>query len=163
MKKLIAVLLFLGATAAHAQDETVAVSSPAVTTPTAAPAATPPAAQVQPEAPVNVPQLWIDTPYFKGNIPFTQVEVVSLFDLIHKEPLVGAETPIMAIARIQFTGGAVTSISGKGSPIFGAHLTIPNPAPSFVFLNDLKIGGFGGRNFNEGWWMAGLKIGKQIW
>lgn len=146
-----------------ATDETIAPSSATAPVPTAAPAATPPAAQVKQEATVNVPKLWIDTPFFKGYVPGVQVSVISLFDFINKRPLVGAETPIFALSRVQFTGGAVTSIAGEGSPFIGGHLLIPNPAPSIVFLNDLELGGWGGRDFNEGRYMAGLKIGKQIW
>jgi hypothetical protein len=149
----------------YAADETVAVSSAAapVPVPEAAPAATPPAAQIKAEAPVNGPKLWVDTPYFKGYVPGVQVSVISLFDFVNKRPLVGVETSVFAIKRVQVTAGGVTSIQGKGSPYIGGHLLIPNPTPSFVFLNDLELGGWGGRDFNEGRYMAGLKIGKQIW
>jgi len=148
---------------ASVADETVTPSSTTLAIPAAAPAATPPAAQIKAEAPVNTPKLWIDTPYFKGYIPGIQVSVISLFDFINNQPLVGVETPVFAIKRIQMTGGGVTSISGHGSPFVGGHLLIPNPTPSLVFLNDLELGGFGGRDFNAGRYLAGVKIGKQIW
>lgn len=150
-------------------DETFPVYSGTVSVPAAAqipdsaPAAAPPAAQIKAEAAVNAPALWVDTPYFKGYIPGVQVSVISLFDFINKRPLVGAETIVASIKRVVITSGAVTSIQGKGSPFVGGHLLIPNPTPSFVFLNDLELGGWGGRDFNEGRYMAGLKIGKQIW
>jgi hypothetical protein len=154
--------LCLLSSALHA-DETPVVSTETLAVPTAAPAATPPAAQIKAEAPVNTPKLWIDTPYFKGYVPLNQVSVISLFDLINKRPLVGAETVVFSIKRVVITAGGVTSIQGKGSPYLGGHLLIPNPTPSLVFLNDLELGGFGGRDFQEGHWMAGIKIGKQIW
>ena len=148
---------------AYATDETSESSGASTPVPEPAPAATPPAAQAKAEAPVNNPKLWIDTPYFKGYIPGVQVSVISLFDFVNSRPLVGAETPLFAVKRVQFTAGGVTSIDGIGSPYIGGHLLIPNPTPSLVFLNDLELGGFGGRDFHEGKYMAGVKIGKQIW
>jgi hypothetical protein len=140
-------------------DATVPASSGTITASSGTAVVVPVAAAT----PVNAPMIWLDTPFFKGYVPGVQVSVISLFDFINKQPLVGAETTVFSISRIVITAGGVTSISGKGSPYIGGYLTIPNPTPALVFLNDLELGGFGGRDFNANRYIAGLKIGKQIW
>lgn len=95
-------------------------------------------------------------------LPFSDVSATYLFDGVAKQSLVGAETPLIQWHKVQITGGAVTSIDGEGSPFLGANLLIDNPASNYIPLSGIKLGAFGGRNFANNEWMAGIKAGISI-
>ena len=95
-------------------------------------------------------------------VPFSSVDAVYQYDAVGKTSLVGAETPILSVWKLRFTGGAVTSIDGEGTPFIGANLAISNPAENYVPLVDVKPGLFVGRNFRTNEWIAGLKASINI-
>lgn len=95
-------------------------------------------------------------------VPFSEVNVVYLYDIVGQRNMVGGETPLIQAWKLQGTVGAITSLDGMGSPFLGAHLALPNPLPNFVFLSTLKPGLFGGRDFNAGTWIGGLKVAASI-
>ncbi len=95
-------------------------------------------------------------------VPFADLSAVYLFDGVAKQSLVGAETPLLEWKKVQFTGGAVTSVEGEGTPFVGIHVVIENPARNFVPLHDIKPGIFGGRNFNTNEWMVGFKASVSV-
>lgn len=95
-------------------------------------------------------------------LPFADVSATYLFDGVAKQSLVGAETPLVQWHKLQLTGGAVSSVQGEGTPFVGINLIIDNPARNFVPLTGLNLGIFGGRNFNQNEWMAGVKAAVSI-
>lgn len=95
-------------------------------------------------------------------VPFSDVSATYLFDGVAKQSLVGAETPLIEWHNLQMTGGAVTSIEGEGSPFIGINLSLTNPADRWVNLGNIHPGIFGGRNFNNNEWMAGVKATVSI-
>lgn len=95
-------------------------------------------------------------------VPFTEIKVTSLYDFVGQSGLVGAETPIFGVWKLQFTAGAITSLDGEGSPFVGANLELQNPLSNFVPITDLKPGVFGGRDFNKNSWIYGIKVAKSI-
>lgn len=96
------------------------------------------------------------------HLPFQNVNATYLYDLIGRQSLVGAETPLATIWKIDVTAGAVTSISGEGTPFVGFNLDIPNPAPQYTALAAIHPGVFGGRDFRTNDWMGGLKASINI-
>jgi|SRR6185436_10094153 len=95
-------------------------------------------------------------------LPFADVNAVYLFDGVAKQSLVGGETPLIQWHKLQFTGGAITSLDGSGSPFVGVNLVVDNPIPNYIALSGLNLGIFGGRNFNENEYMAGVKASVNI-
>lgn len=100
---------------------------------------------------------------FALHVPFTTVSASSLWDFKAKRGLLGAETPLASYKRISMTGGAVTSLDGKGSPYVGIHVDLVNPAENFVSLAALHPGIFGGRDFHSGSYMVGLTLSSPLW
>ena len=95
-------------------------------------------------------------------LPFSDISATYLFDGRAKKSLVGAETPLISWHKVEITGGAVTSIDGEGTSFLGANLALKNPIENFSSLAGIKPGVFGGYNFNEDEWMAGVKASMSI-
>lgn len=96
------------------------------------------------------------------NVPFNEVDVTYLFDVISKRNLVGGETPIATIWKLQGTLGAVTSVDGQGAPYIGGKLVLPNLPPNLGFLSTVQPGLFGGYDWNRGSAIAGFKADIPI-
>ena len=95
-------------------------------------------------------------------VPFSDVSAVYLWDFVGQRSLLGAETPVLSAWKIQVTAGGVSSLDGRGSPIVGAHLALPNPVQNYASLSGLKPGVFGGRDFNTKAWIGGIKVSQSI-
>ena len=105
----------------------------------------------------------VDFGSFSFHLPFSTVSASSLWDFKAKRGLVGAETPLASYKRVSMTGGAVTSLDGKGSPYVGVHFDLVNPTENFVSLAALHPGIFGGRDFHSGSYMVGLTLSSPLW
>lgn len=107
--------------------------------------------------------------YFKAGtleltIPFKAMDVVSLYDFIGKQALVGGETTIArAFDILSLTVGIVTTAGAEGTPIIGADLYTGNALDRYVNLGPLRIGGFGGFSFRAHEAIAGLKASVRLW
>jgi len=95
-------------------------------------------------------------------VPFNEVNAVYLYDFVLKRNMVGAETPLMSAWKLQMTAGGVTSIDGNAAPFLGVNLDLPNPAPNFASLAQIKPGLFGGRDWQSSGWIAGIKASVSI-
>lgn len=111
-----------------------------------------------------------DNAYFKYgplslNVPLKTVQVVYMYDFRATQNLVGGETPILTLwDRLEGDFGAVTSLEGAGTPFVGGNLLIGNLLDKWVTLPaDLKVGGFGGYNFNTDHPIYGLKASYKLW
>ena len=97
-------------------------------------------------------------------VPLANTSVVYLYDGINNQSLVGAETPVVIYKRYEFTVGAITTPTGAGSPTIGADVDLLGTAiQNLPLSDDFKIGGWGGRDFNQGRWMAGVKCSLLLW
>jgi hypothetical protein len=66
--------------------------------------------------------------------------------------------------RVEGDIGVVTSLQGQGTPFVGGNLLIGNLLDKYVTLpSDLKLGGFGGYNFNSNAPIYGLKASYKLW
>lgn len=111
-----------------------------------------------------------DTAFFKLgplslNVPFKTASVTYLYDFNAKKNLVGGETPIVTLwERLEGTVGAVTSLEGQGAPFVGGNLLLGNVLSRYIALpEDLKVGGFGGWDFNSDAPIYGLKASYKLW
>jgi len=111
-----------------------------------------------------------DTAFFKLgplslNVPFKTASVTYLYDFNAKKNLVGGETPVVTLwERLEGTVGAVTSLEGQGAPFVGGNLLIGNVLARYIVLpSDLKVGGFGGWDFNADAPIYGLKASYKLW
>lgn len=103
-------------------------------------------------------------------VPFQTVEGVGLWDFVHKQGLVGIETPLGAWKHFEFKTGAVTSISGKGIPFVGMDYSFTNPTENFIPLTSFHPGIFAGYDFNARPdergrtkpWVLGLKASVEF-
>lgn len=142
MKKLLAVLLFCGA----------AVCSADIVGPG--------------EAPVIVPKQSQSVYYHIGSlnltVPWDNVNVVYLYDLKGQRNLVGGESVIARLWRVEGTVGAVTSLDGHGAPFVGGNLWFENPLPQIAILSQIKPGIFGGYDWNKESAMFGFKAAMPI-
>lgn len=101
---------------------------------------------------------------FELTVPFKTADVVYLYDGINSESLVGGETTIArGWDKVSATIGVVTSLSGNGTPYCGADLDAGSILQRYVNLGNIRIGGWGGRNFREGEWSGGLKASTKLW
>lgn len=96
------------------------------------------------------------------NVPWENVNVVYLFDVPSKTNLVGGEAVIATLWKFQGTFGAVTSLSGAGSPFVGGNLWFTNPIPQIAILNEIKPGIFGGFNFKDKVALFGFKAAFPV-
>jgi hypothetical protein len=100
--------------------------------------------------PSTTPDVYFHIGALNLNVPWNNVNVVYLFDLNQRRNLVGGEAVFASLWRIQATGGAVTSMDGKGAPFIGGNLWFTNPIPQIAILNQIKPGIFGGWDWNGG-------------
>jgi len=98
-------------------------------------------------------------------IPFKTASVTYLYDFHVHQNLVGGETPFVTIwNRVEGDFGAITSLQGAGTPFIGGNLILGNLLDKFVTLPaDLKVGGFGGWDFNAKNAIYGLKASYKLW
>lgn len=99
----------------------------------------------------------------KVNLPFKNVSCVYLYDLVQRETLIGAETPLMTYKNVTGVIGATTDMNGTdsvaGVPFVGLHVKAPE-----TWFNDIfTVGCFVGRDFKRGVGMAGLKASIKLW
>lgn len=117
-------------------------------------------------APVIVPPSDNSIYYHIGalnlTVPWEQVNVVYLYDLQGKRNLVGGESVIASLWRLQATVGAVTSLDGHGAPFVGGNLWFENPIPSVAILSQIKPGIFGGFDWQKGAAMFGFKAAFPV-
>ena len=97
-------------------------------------------------------------------IPFQNLNVVYLFDALHANQgsnaqLVGAETTILTLKKINGTFGGVTSVTGQATPYIGFDTVI---SPEFLSVAPVDVGVWGGRDFTQSEWRAGLKASINI-
>lgn len=95
-------------------------------------------------------------------LPFTQVDSTYMWDFVGKQSLVGGETTLGVWKSLQLTGGAVTSLDGKGTPFAGARLNLTNPTENWVPLAALHPGLFVGRDFRNNGWIYGIKFSLNV-
>jgi len=111
------------------------------------------------------PAILYDFGAVKLNVPFTQVDVVALWDIRNKQGLAGGQTPIATLvpAKIGLVAGAVTSTDGQGTPYVGLEWAgVPNPASMWFAIENLHPGIFAGRNFHTNEYIYGLKASVSI-
>ena len=111
------------------------------------------------------PTVLFDFGIVKLNMPFTQVDVVALYDMRTKSGLVGGQTPLANVVpmKINLVGGAVTSSDGQGTPYIGLEWGgVPNPASQWFAIEQLHPGIFAGRNFHTDEYIWGLKASLSI-
>lgn len=108
------------------------------------------------------PKTLFDLGAVKIYIPLTSVDTSYLWDLVQKTSLVGAETPLGSWKRLTFTGGAVTSLEGQGTPFVGARLDLVNPVEPYVPVAAIHPGLFVGRDFRRNAWEYGLKFSVNV-
>lgn len=111
-----------------------------------------------------------DSAFFKVgplalNVPFKTASVTYLYDFNAKKNLVGGETPVVTLwNRVEGTIGAVTSLEGQGAPFVGGNVLLGNVLSRYIALpEDLKVGGFGGWDFNADAPIYGLKASYKLW
>lgn len=99
------------------------------------------------------------------NIPFKTAQATYLYDFKLNENLIGAETPVLTLwNKLEGTVGAVTSLQGQGTPFIGGNVKLSELLPGLVnFPTGFSVGAFGGRNFNQGEWIYGLKASTRLW
>lgn len=95
-------------------------------------------------------------------VPFTSVDSTYMWDFVGKQSLVGGETPLASWKALQFTGGAVTSLEGQGTPFLGARLNLMNPAENWVPLASVRPGLFVARDFRNNAWDFGVKFALNV-
>lgn len=97
------------------------------------------------------------------NVPFTTVNAVYLYDVINRETLLGAETPVASYKNIQAVIGAVGDVekaeSKAGIPFLGVHIW----APEGLFSEKFTLGIFGGRDWDRGETIGGVKASMNLW
>lgn len=111
------------------------------------------------------PSVLFDFGSVKVNVPFTQVDVVALYDIRDKAGLAGGQTALATLvpAKIGLVAGAVTSTDGQGTPYIGLEWAgIPNPASQWFAIESLHPGLFAGRNFHSNEYIYGLKASVSI-
>lgn len=118
-------------------------------------------------APVIVPTTTPSPVYYhlgalNLTVPWDEVNVVYLYDLQGKRNMVGGETVVATLWRLQGTLGAVTSLDGIGAPFVGGNLWFSNPLPQIAILGQIKPGIFGGYDFNKSSAMFGFKASMPI-
>lgn len=99
------------------------------------------------------------------NVPFKTGMVTYMYNFHANKNLVGGETVLATVwNRIEGTAGAVTSLEGQGTPFVGGNILIGNLLDRWVSLPpDLRIGGFGGFDFNADEPIYGLKASIRLW
>lgn len=117
------------------------------------------ASSTTPQAPSNV---YFNLGKLQLLVPFNEVDVTYLYDVIGNRNLIGGETPLVQLWNIQGTVGAVTSMDGRGAPYVGGKLKLPNPVPRLAFFGDIQPGLFGGYDWNRGAAIAGFKADLPI-
>lgn len=111
------------------------------------------------------PSILYDFGAVKLNVPFTQVDVVALWDIKNKQGLAGGQTPLAFVVpmKIGLVAGAVTSTEGSGTPYVGLEWGgVPNPASSWFAIEQLHPGIFAGRNFHTNDYIYGIKASVSI-
>lgn len=148
MKKLKLLVAFVGllsvANIAHAEDVTAAGPGP---------------------APVFLPatqNVYYHIGSLNLTVPWQNVNVVYLYDFNGKRSLMGGESVVATLWRLQGTVGAVTDIDGNGSPFVGGNLWFDNPVPQLAILNQVKPGVFGGYDWNRGASIFGIKAAMPL-
>jgi len=120
----------------------------------------------------NVPKLSIadDAAFFKIgplslNVPFKTGMVTYMYDFNANKNLIGGETILATVwDRVEGTLGAVTSLDGQGTPFVGGNILLGNLLDRWVTLpSDIRIGGFGGYDFNAETPIYGLKASYKLW
>ena len=101
-------------------------------------------------------------------IPFKTADVVYLFNGLGEDAvsqnLIGGETTVLTLwDKVSGTVGVVTSVQGRGTPFVGADIAVGNALDKFLSLGPIRIGGFGGYDFNAEEAMAGVKASIQLW
>ena len=96
-------------------------------------------------------------------LPWEYLNVVYLYDLHAKRNLVGGESVVATLWKLQGTVGAVTSLDGIGAPFVGGNLWFDNPIPQVALLNQVKPGLFGGYDWNAGGPIFGFKAAVAVW
>lgn len=99
------------------------------------------------------------------NVPFKTGMVTYLYDFNANKNLVGGETALASLwNRVEGTAGVVTSLDGQGTPFVGGNILIGNLLNKWVTLpEDLRLGGFGGYDFNAEKTLYGLKASVRLW
>lgn len=95
-------------------------------------------------------------------VPWHELNATYLYDFQREKSLVGGESVIALLWKLQATVGAVTSLDGKGSPFVGGNIWFPNPIPQVALLSQIKPGVFGGYDWIRGAPMFGVKASINI-
>jgi hypothetical protein len=96
------------------------------------------------------------------HIPLNSAQVAYLYDAQALQSLVGAETTVLSIWKLNGTAGAVTSLQGQGTPFLGLNLAIDNPLAAHLSLGSIQLGAFGGYDFRAKSFMVGPKAAVAI-
>ena len=105
--------------------------------------------------------------YFKAGqleltYPFATISAISLYDFWGGRGLVGAETRLAGWNAVNLNLGAVTSFEANGAPFVSVDFDfakIISDAPAFL----ARFGGWVGRDFERGAYMAGVKAAVPLW
>lgn len=107
--------------------------------------------------PVSNPGIYYHIGVLNLTVPWDNVNVVYLYDVKGKRNLVGGESVVATLWKLQGTVGAVTGLDGRGAPFVGGNLWFGNPIPQLAILNTVKPGIFGGYDWNAKAAMFGFK------
>lgn len=117
-------------------------------------------------APALLPVVTQDVYFHVGplnlTVPWANVNVVYLYDFMSERNLIGGESVVVSLWRLQGTIGAVTTLEGKGTPFLGGNLWFDNPIPQLAILNQIKPGIFGGWNWESGRAILGVKAAFNV-
>jgi len=102
-------------------------------------------------------------------VPLKNAEVGYLRDVIHGEDLVGAETELVRFWEFANAGfGAITTLNDRGSPYVSGNVDLnyimaKATGISVIQKNPIRVGWWGGRNFNSGRYFTGFKANVKTW
>lgn len=110
---------------------------------------------------VNAAPIDIDIGPVTLTLPFQDVSVVYLFDLVNEDSLVGGETPFLSMSDLTLNVGAITSFDAdrNATPYFSGDLKMPEK----FFGERLNFGAFVGYDFNNNEAIAGIKANVKLW
>ena len=92
-------------------------------------------------------------------LPFQDCAAVSLYDIVGRQGLVGAETTVLIRRGIHGTVGAITTLGLEGTPFIGLKAAVPES----VFGRRVDVGLFYARDFNANQNRAGLLASVPLW
>ena len=92
-------------------------------------------------------------------LPLQDAHVVSLYDIVGRQGLVGIETTVLVRRGLTGTVGAITTLGLEGTPFIGLKAAVPES----VFGRKVNVGLFYARDFHQNQNRAGLLASTPLW